>query len=483
MTASVSGLWPTPDPAAIADADAAVREVLLTQYGSTVPLLVLVKSVAGGGKTTLLVEVARRSLVDLHMRVAVAANTDHQSFLLTRRLIAEGVPSVLFVTGDKAVPPDITSTPTATLHICRGEAELRALLNDAAARTAAGLPDNFAIIANTAKWRSVPGVAGLNRPAMRPVAPLLLLDECYQTHDEMAKSMMSVGERWVAVGDPGQIDPPTPADTSEWEHRPDGPHRPFPEAQIARTAPASPGFVILELPYTRRNPADGLPYIQPFYDQPVRSLVACGSRRLVLDPPSSALLPIDTVIDAMAAGESITGAVLPPHATGGQTDRGLALAIASLAGRLLDRQARVLVDPGAGFTELRERDIMVIATHHDQVAQLTPLLPPGVRLGTADSLQGEDAPVVLAWHPLSGAAEPDSFHCDAGRTCVMITRHTVACAVFMRHGIGEMLDDQQPSELLVPSNPRATVRRAWHAQRQFLAEMASAGRLHQMPEP
>ena len=108
MTASVSGLWPTPDPAAIADADAAVRESPLTQYGSTVPLLVLVKSVAGGGKTTLLVEVARRSLVDLHMRVAVAANTDHQSFLLTRRLIAEGVPSVLFVTGDKAVPPDIT---------------------------------------------------------------------------------------------------------------------------------------------------------------------------------------------------------------------------------------------------------------------------------------------------------------------------------------------------------------------------------------
>ena len=142
---------------------------------------------------------------------------------------------------------------------------------------------------------------------MRPVAPLLLLDECYQTHDEMAKSMMSVGERWIAVGDPGQIDPPTPADTSEWEHRPDGPHRPFPEAQIARTAPDSPGFVILDLPYTRRNPADGLPYIQPFYDQPVRSLVASGSRRLVLDPPSSALLPIDTVIHAMAAARASRG--------------------------------------------------------------------------------------------------------------------------------------------------------------------------------
>jgi hypothetical protein len=184
----------------------------------------------------------------------------------------------------------------------------------------------------------------------------------------------------------------------------------------------------------------------------------------------------------MAAGQSITGAVLPPYATGGQTDRGLALVIASLARRLLDRAARVLVDPGAGFTELRERDIMVIATHHDQIAQLAPLLLPGVKLGTADSLQGEDAPVVLAWHPLSGAAEPDSFHCDAGRTCVMITRHTVTCAMFMRHGIGEMLDDQQPSDLLVPSNPRPTVRRAWRAQRQLLTELDAAGRLHRVPE-
>jgi hypothetical protein len=483
VTASISPLWPTPDPADVAAAEAAVRAVLRTQYGSAVPLLVLVKSVAGGGKSTLLVEGARRGVADLGERVAVAANTDHQSFLLTRRLIVAGVPTVLFVTEDKAVPGDVVGTPTTTLHVCRSEAELRALLNAATARVAANLPDVFAIVANTAKWRSVPGAAAPYRPAMRPVAPLLLIDECYQTHDEMAQQVMSVGERWVAVGDPGQIDPPTPADTSEWEHRPDGPHRPFPEAQIARTAPGSPGLVILELPYTRRNPADGLPFIQPFYEQPVRSLVPSGSRRLVLDSPGPTSLPIDTVIDAMAAGQSVTGAVLPPQATGGQADAGLAQAIASLARRLLDRSAQVLVDPRAGFTKLRERDIMVIATHHDQIAQLAPLLPPGVQLGTADSLQGEDAPVVLAWHPLSGVGEPDSFHCDAGRTCVMITRHTVACVIFMRRGIAEMLDDQQPSDLLVPSNPRTTVRRAWHAQQQLLAQMDAAGRLHQMPEP
>src|SRR5262249_19002960 len=162
-------------------------------------LLVLVRSVAGGGKSTLLVEVARRGVADLGERVAVAANTDHQSFLLTRRLIAAGVPTVLFITESKAVPGDVVGTPSTTRYVCRSEAELRALLNTAAARAGADLPDVFAIVANTAKWRSVPGAAGPNRPAMRPVAPLLLLDECYQTHDEMAQQMMSVGERWVAV--------------------------------------------------------------------------------------------------------------------------------------------------------------------------------------------------------------------------------------------------------------------------------------------
>src|SRR3954453_5544303 len=96
MMASVSTLWPMPDPADVAAAEEAVKAVLRTQYGSAVPSLVLVKSVAGGGKTTLLVELARRA-VDGQERIAIAANTDHQSFLLVRRLIAAGVPTVLFV--------------------------------------------------------------------------------------------------------------------------------------------------------------------------------------------------------------------------------------------------------------------------------------------------------------------------------------------------------------------------------------------------
>lgn len=55
--------------------------------------------------------------------------------------------------------------------------------------------------------------------------------------------------------------------------------------------------------------------------------------------------------------------------------------------------------------------------------------PTALRSVRADAVQGLDAPVVLSWHPLSGADEPDSFYCDTGRTCVMLTRHTVATAL------------------------------------------------------
>lgn len=481
-TANVSPLFSAPDPLDVAAADEVVRDVLRTQFGSSVPALVIVKSVAGGGKSTLLVELTRRVTVDRNERVAVAANTDYQSFLLTRRLLAAGVAVVLFVKESKPIPADLAPHGAAPFHVCRSEAELRQLLSAAGARRDVGIPDVFAIVANTAKWRSVPGWPTTYRAAMRPIAPLLVVDEAYQMDDETGAGILTVGERWVAVGDPGQIDPPTSADTTEWEHRPDGPHVAFPEAQLARTDPSSPGLIVLELPYTRRNPADSLPFIEPFYEQPVQSLVPSGSRRLTVKAPTGPRLAIDGVIQSVASGASVSAVVLPLHPTGGQTDLRLAHAIAATVRRLLDRDAQVLVDPRLGYTQLAPSDVMVIATHHDQTAQLAPLLPDGVQLGTADSLQGEDAPIVLAWHPLSGAPEPDTFHCDAGRTCVMLTRHTVALILFTRDGVGEMLDDQQPSDLLVPSNPQDAARRAWRAQRSLFTRLHDRDRVHHLPE-
>jgi superfamily I DNA and/or RNA helicase len=58
-----------------------------------------------------------------------------------------------------------------------------------------------------------------------------------------------------------------------------------------------------------------------------------------------------------------------------------------------------------------------------------------VLVETADRFQGLERAVMLAHHPLSGRLDPRGFHLDAGRLCVMLSRHRAACILFARAGI------------------------------------------------
>lgn len=71
-------------------------------------------------------------------------------------------------------------------------------------------------------------------------------------------------------------------------------------------------------------------------------------------------------------------------------------------------------------------DVAVVAAHNDQVSLLRSTLKavnPTIVVGTADSLQGGQWPVVFALDPLSGVAEPSDHHFSLGRLCVMLSRH------------------------------------------------------------
>jgi hypothetical protein len=68
----------------------------------------------------------------------------------------------------------------------------------------------------------------------------------------------------------------------------------------------------------------------------------------------------------------------------------------------------------------------------------------GVVVETANQLQGLEFDVVVAWHPLASLPEPDGFHLDPGRLCVLLTRHCHACVVAGRAGDDELLNDQPP---------------------------------------
>ena len=68
----------------------------------------------------------------------------------------------------------------------------------------------------------------------------------------------------------------------------------------------------------------------------------------------------------------------------------------------------------------------------------------GVVVETANKLQGLEFDLTIAWHPLAGLPEPDGFHLDPGRLCVLLTRHRHACIVISRVGDNELLEDQPP---------------------------------------
>jgi hypothetical protein len=77
----------------------------------------------------------------------------------------------------------------------------------------------------------------------------------------------------------------------------------------------------------------------------------------------------------------------------------------------------------------------------------------GVTVDTANRLQGREFDVTLVWHPLSGRVDASAFHLEAGRLCVLLSRHRHACLVFARAGIPELLDrhpSTQPVYLDVP---------------------------------
>jgi len=87
--------------------------------------------------------------------------------------------------------------------------------------------------------------------------------------------------------------------------------------------------------------------------------------------------------------------VTVPHTGNQSASEEEAAAIVALADRLLTPAARFIDHAGASHP-LRDEDLLVVAPYNRQVALLTQRLAPrGIRVGTVDKFQGQQAPVVL----------------------------------------------------------------------------------------
>jgi hypothetical protein len=447
----------TPDPAGLADQ--AVRAVLRTQWDGIAA--VRLDSPPGAGKTGVVERLAVQAMSLLRERCMVVTQTNEQAFDVGRRLARNypGLPFGLFVTRELAVPADLLTLPN--LHVARTSLELP--------------PGPCVVVANAHRWSWMDDL--LAEPF-----DCQIVDEAFQLPDHVFHQIAGMARRVVLVGDPGQIAPVVTCETERWRCDPAGPHVACPNALAAR----HPEVLRLALPVSRRLVPDTVRIVQPaFYpDLPFRAMSRSGARGLRATRPSAgtSAASLDDAMALAERGASIVAVELPALVTG-EVDEFLSAAIVDLAARLLERGTVVRDDrdyEGAAEQPLTAGMIGVVCAHVSQVNAVRERLPRAlsdVFVETANRFQGLERPIMLVHHPLSGRADANEFHLDAGRLCVMLSRHRIACFVVSRAGVEDMLLRYAPNGDRILGLERDEEFEGWRAHLSVLQAVRREGRV------
>ncbi|MBB3643737.1 AAA domain-containing protein [Variovorax atrisoli] len=430
-----------------AEANAALERVLASQWQG-MPAVVL-RSPPGAGKTGVAQRVALQSATMLGQRCMVVTQTNEQAFDLTRRLAgnAQSLPIYLFAKRDLALPADIES-----------------LRNLVIVHDVASLPQHPSItISNAAKWSWI--------KTTEPCFDLQIVDEAFQLPDYRFQLISNLAPRHVLIGDPGQIDPFVNCEIERWRCNPAGPQVSCPAALVKR----HPSVLQLDLPISRRLNPDTVSLVQPaFYpNMPFRAM----SQDRSVHFPVAGIMPFDAALDAVAAGASIVMVELPAQITG-EADSELAQELVASISRLLRRQAWMSDD--GRVLKVTPDKIGVVCAHVSQVNAARELMGPemaDVFVETANRFQGIERPFMFVHHPLSGRADATAFHLDAGRLCVMLSRHRIGCWIFGRQGIHQQLIRFSPAgdrALGIDDDPEY---RGWRAHLTLMAALTQTGRI------
>jgi hypothetical protein len=256
-----------------------------------------------------------------------------------------------------------------------------------------------------------------------------------------------VSERFVLIGDPGQIPPVVAIDAKRWETSPRAPHHAAPDLILEDPHIAPPPR---SLPACRRLPADAVDLIRPFYDFAFQSWAAPGDRAVMPGRRRGGVQPEDRPIDLLAGGSAVATTLSTPECGPPlERDDELAGAAAAIASRLLERGTRVVDGEGKAARRLEPADIGISATHRIMNAALQAALPTRIRsslrVDTPERWQGLQCPVMIVVHPLSGVVHPSPFDLETGRLCVMASRHQAGMIVVTRDHVRETLETHIPS--------------------------------------
>jgi hypothetical protein len=435
------------------DAEYAELERVLTDYLGGGGRLAIIKAPPGSGKTHTLIEVLT-ALAGDGTRIAVAAQTNNQANDICERFARDHpeVSVTRFASAGTAQPGDF---PSSVLRITDKD-----LLDAGPGVT----------VATTAKW------ALTDLPW---TYDLLAVDEAWQMAWADLMQCATVSERFLLIGDPGQIPPVVTIDVRRWETSPRAPHKAAPDVVLAEPAFEAMRF-IGSLPACRRLPNESVDFVRPFYDFSFEAYVGTGvsgvdlpaghawSEQLGHGRPQALTIPT------------------PEHGPPIEVDREVAAAAARVVEDLLGAGTAVRLPdrghPGASVTRpLTPSDIGMASSHRMMNAALGAALGSAlgtsakdIRIDTPERWQGLERPLMIAVHPLSGVIDPSAFDLETGRLCVMASRHQAGFILLTRDHVDETLRNYIPSADQAPGRPDV-VGRGHDAHLRFWQQLEAVG--------
>jgi hypothetical protein len=408
---------------------------------------VVVDSPPGAGKSALVVRAAL-ALTDAGDPVMVVAQTNEQVDDLTDRL-ASAAPSLQVgrLSGQDYLP---------SARVRRyGDGRI-AVRTDV--RQLTGCP---VVVGTAAKWATL-------RDGSWPWA---VLDEAYQMRSDTLLRIAGRFERALFVGDPGQLDPFSTIDIDRWAGLSWDPMQSAVEVMLRH----NPDIPVHRLPVSWRLPTSAVPVVaEAFY--PFGGFVAGtgpGDRRLCYETAALGYEPVDEAL-SVAANTGWALFELPARHTV-RTDSEAVLACAAIAERVLQRGCVAYSEISPSGRTVGADRIAIGTAHRDQAKAVRSRLGPalaGITVDTANRLQGREFDFVIVLHPLSGRHDATAFHLEAGRLCVLTSRHRHACVVVARAGIPELLD-AYPSTEPVHLNVPAKFPDGWEANQAVMAHLSS----------
>ena len=392
----------------------AVKDIM---RASLLSRLTVVDSPPGAGKTWL-VEQAIAFAVTQGFDVCCLAPRASQGYDIVRRLNNNfALPRIqLLVAKDRTVPPDIgdrVDVITDVSSIGHGPGVIVSTAEKVAVHLQEIPTDRFGF---------------------------LVIDEAYQLAYKQFIPVASMAPRILMVGDPGQLPPVIPVDTTDFEGADFKVHWPAPKELLHRY-PETPQFSLMA---TRRFLQDTVDILQPslYPLLPFLSAVDPIERRLHFRI-GGVLAQIDQALDMISSGSTIVGLVLP-YLEGGlpEVDDELSQVMARVVDRFVERQPEWV-----GKRMLGIDDIGCIDKHVQSGGKLRELLRASGHdrafVNTPEIWQGLQKPVTVVKHPLSGISRPGPFDLEPGRLCVMLSRHQHGTIMVGRENISYSINDYE----------------------------------------